>query len=150
MAATDEIARFIRNALESSGGIEVQRSALAEMFGCVPSQINYVISTRFSPEHGYVVESRRGGGGYIRITRVKTSPRALIMHMINAVGTEIDLSTASAFISNALHSGALDEKSARLILAAIGDNAMRPLAPMYRDTVRAGILKQMLLTTISE
>ena len=150
MAATDEIARFIRNALEATDGIELQRAALAEMFGCVPSQINYVISTRFSPEHGYVVESRRGGGGYIRITRVKTSPKILIMHMINAVGAELDLGTAAAFISNALYSGAIDEKSARLILAAVGDNAMRPLGPASRDAVRASIFKQMLLTTISE
>ena len=151
MATTDEIARFIRDALESAGGIaELQRAALAEMFGCVPSQINYVITTRFSPEHGYVVESRRGGGGYIRITRVRTSPRALIMHTINAVGRELDLGTAAAFVSNALTGGAIDEQSARLILAAVGDNAMRPIEPASRDVVRASIFKQMLLTTISD
>ena len=69
MATSDLIARFILEMLEDSdGSAELQRSVLADRFGCVPSQINYVISTRFSPERGYVVESRRGGGGYIRIT----------------------------------------------------------------------------------
>ncbi|NLM61617.1 MAG: CtsR family transcriptional regulator, partial [Clostridiales bacterium] len=65
MGLSDLIAEFIHNALNASDGVlELQRSELAEYFGCVPSQINYVISTRFSPEHGYIVESRRGGGGY--------------------------------------------------------------------------------------
>ena len=151
MATTDEIARFIHRALESDGGIaELQRAALAEMFGCVPSQINYVISTRFSPEHGYVVESRRGGGGYIRITRVKLSPKTLVMHTINAVGQELDLGTAVAFVSNVLTAGAIDEQGARLILAAVGNNAMRPIEPASRNVVRASVFKQMLLATISD
>ena len=75
MGTSDLIARFIMEALDNEEGIaELQRSMIANRFGCVPSQINYVISTRFSPEHGYVVESRRGGGGYIRIKRVRSSP----------------------------------------------------------------------------
>jgi len=87
MATSDLIARFILEMLEDSdGSAELQRSVLADRFGCVPSQINYVISTRFSPERGYVVESRRGGGGYIRISRVRTSPSQIVMHTVNAVG----------------------------------------------------------------
>jgi transcriptional regulator CtsR len=105
MGTTDIIARFILDMLEESeGSAELQRSSLAERFNCVPSQINYVISTRFSPERGYVVESRRGGGGYIRIRRVATSsPRQLIMHTVNSIGEELDLQTAAAFLSNAIH-----------------------------------------------
>ena len=73
MGITDMIAGFIQEALDDAGGVlEMQRGDLAQRFGCVPSQINYVMSTRFSPEHGYIVESRRGGGGYIRITRVQS------------------------------------------------------------------------------
>lgn len=151
MATSDLIARFIREALNDTGGCaELQRATLADMFGCVPSQINYVISTRFSPEHGYIVESRRGGGGYIRITRVQPDPQKLIMHVINAIGEEIDGQTASAFVSNALGSGALDKKSARLILAAIGNNALRPIDPEKKDAARASILKHILIHTISE
>ena len=152
MATSDLIANFILNAIDGSadGFAELQRSALAERFSCVPSQINYVISTRFSPERGYVVESRRGGGGYIRITRVHQSPRDLIMHTVNAVGDSLDLGTASAFISNIYETGLIDRPTARLILAAIGDRALRVITPADRDTVRAGIFKQLLVTLISE
>lgn len=75
MGISDLIAGFIQQELDEAGGaLELQRSDLAQRFNCVPSQINYVMSTRFSPEHGYIVESRRGGGGYIRITRVPGGP----------------------------------------------------------------------------
>ncbi len=149
MATSDLIARFILEALDDSDGIaELQRNMLADRFNCVPSQINYVISTRFSPEQGFLVESRRGGGGYIRISRVRTAtPQQFLMHTVNAVGDELDLQTAAAFLSNAVSAGALEEKSARLIFAGIGDNALRPVPAAYRDSVRASIFKYMLLQT---
>lgn len=151
MATSDLIASFILQAIEDSNGFaELQRSALAEMFSCVPSQINYVISTRFSPERGYVVESRRGGGGYIRIRRVRQSPRELIMHTVNSVGGSLDFATASAFVSNIYETGIIDKQTARLILAASGDKALRPIAPADRDTVRASIFKQLMINLICE
>ncbi len=151
MATSDLIASFILQAIEDSNGFaELQRSALAEMFSCVPSQINYVISTRFSPERGYVVESRRGGGGYIRISRVRQSPRELIMHTVNSVGSSLDFATASAFVSNIYETGIIDKQTARLILAAVGDKALRPISPSGRDTVRASIFKQLMINLISE
>ena len=122
---------------------------LAEQFSCVPSQINYVISTRFSPERGYVVESRRGGGGYIRIRRVKPSPGQLVMHIINSVGSSLEAGTAAAFVSNMLGDGTISESSAKLIRAATSDSALRPVPQQYRDEVRAAIFKQMLITIIS-
>lgn len=149
MGTSDMIASFIMDIMENAGGIaELQRSNVAERFSCVPSQINYVISTRFSPEHGYIVESRRGGGGYIRITRVQASPQRLIMHTVNAVGDSLDLRTAAAFVSNMLGSDTFDEKTAALILTAISDQALRPISPEHRDIVRASIFKQMLVSTI--
>ena len=151
MATSDLIARFILDALDEANGIaELQRSTLAEQFSCVPSQINYVISTRFSPERGYIVESRRGGGGYIRITRVHAEPQQLIMHTVNAVGDELDGHTASAFVSNLVDAGALDLQKARLILAAVGNNALRPVPAPQRDAARASIFKHMLVNLISD
>ena len=152
MATSDLIAEFIMRAIEGSdsGFAELQRSALAEMFSCVPSQINYVISTRFSPERGYVVESRRGGGGYIRISRVRHSPKALLMHTVNAIGDRLDKDSAGAFVSNILETGMIDRQTAKVLLAAVGDNALRPLAPGDRDTLRASILKYMLVTLLTE
>ena len=78
MGTSDLIASFILDIMEDAGGTaDLSRTNLAERFSCVPSQINYVISTRFSPEHGYIVESRRGGGGFIRIIRLKRSAQLL-------------------------------------------------------------------------
>ena len=151
MGTSDLIASFIMDMLDREDGMaELQRSMLADRFGCVPSQINYVISTRFSPEHGYIVESRRGGGGYIRITRVRSTPEELIMHTVNAVGDELDAATARAFISNIRSAGAIDRTSARLMLAALGDGAMRPVRPTDRDAARAAVFKHMLVAMISE
>mgnify|MGYP003177758401 CR=1 FL=1 len=107
------IARFIQAELEEANGVlELQRSDLAQRFGCVPSQINYVMSTRFSPEHGYIVESRRGGGGYIRITRVQVDRHTLLMHVINSVGDTLDLASARAILSNLVQSQAVAAKPA--------------------------------------
>ena len=149
MRISDIIAGFIDETLNEFGGTaELQRAELANRFNCVPSQINYVISTRFSPEHGYIVESRRGGGGFIRITRVKMEPEMLIMHTVNAIGEEIDVKTLTALVENLLQSGAISGAQARLMLAAAGTNALRPARPEERDKLRASIFKQMLINTI--
>jgi transcriptional regulator of stress and heat shock response len=151
MGTSDLIASFILDIMEDAGGTaELSRTNLAERFSCVPSQINYVISTRFSPEHGYIVESRRGGGGFIRITRVQASPQRLIMHTVNSVGVSLDLRTAAAFVSNILGSDALDLKTANLIMTAISDRALSPISPEHRDIVRASIFKQLLVSTLAE
>jgi len=149
MGVSDIIAGFIDDMLVEMGGTaELQRAELANRFNCVPSQINYVISTRFSPEHGYIVESRRGGGGYIRIQRVAMESEVLIMHTINAIGGEVDANTAMALIANLRQSGAISDEEARLILSAISNNALRPARPDERDILRASILKQMLMHTV--
>ena len=101
MNISNTIAKLIMDMLEADGCAEMQRNELAQTVGCVPSQINYVIASRFTPEQGYIVESRRGGGGYIRITRATHStPGALVMHVINHIGAEIDEKTARAHIIN--------------------------------------------------
>ena len=148
MGISDVIAQFINELLEEDSTAEVQRSELASRFNCVPSQINYVISTRFSPERGYVVESRRGGNGYIRIRRVQSDPKLIIMHTVNAVGSRVDPATAGAMLSNCVSAGVLEESAARIMLSALSDQALRPVSPEGRDIVRASILKQMLLSSL--
>ena len=146
MRISDIIAGFIDEMINETGGsAELQRADLANRFKCVPSQINYVISTRFSPEHGYIVESRRGGGGFIRITRVEMEPEMLTMHTVNAIGDGIDFNTATAMIKNLRQSNVITDAQARLILSAISNNALRVVIPIERDTLRASILKQMLV-----
>ena len=146
MRISDIIAGFIDEMINETGGsAKLQRADLANRFKCVPSQINYVISTRFSPEHGYIVESRRGGGGFIRITRVEMEPEMLTMHTVNAIGENIDLNTAAAMIKNLRQSDVISDSQTRLMLSAISNNALRSIIPIERDTLRASILKQMLV-----
>lgn len=127
---------------------EIQRNEFAERIGCVPSQINYVLSSRFTPEHGYMIESRRGGGGYIRITRIKLSESAAIMHIINSMGSSIDLSTARIIIENCIHSNLISNEAASLILAALSGNVFRNIPSENRAIVRAALLKQMFLSLL--
>ena len=149
MGVSDIIAGFIDEMLcEMGGSAELQRAELASRFKCVPSQINYVISTRFSPEHGYIVESRRGGGGYIRITRVAMEPKMLGMHTVNAIGDSIDLGTAGALTANLVQGGVINSMEARLMMSAVGNNALRPARVHERDLLRASILKQMLVNLL--
>ena len=150
MGISDLIASFLQESLEEAenGVLEVQRSDLAQRFNCVPSQINYEMSTRFSPERGYIVESRRGGNGYIRITRVQIDHQTLLMHVINSLGDEVDLPSARAILSNLVQSGALEENMGRALLAAVGDKALAAVPKEKRDCVRAAILKQVLILQV--
>lgn len=152
MRLTDIIAEYILQMLElaDDGEAELRRNELAEELGCVPSQINYVITSRFTPEQGYIVESKRGGGGYIRIRRVKlergVSP---LMHIINAVGDEISPVTAQSIIENLEAQELISENAAKVMLSALSDQAYRYIPMETRDRLRASLLKQMLAALIT-
>ena len=150
MGISDLIASFLQDRLEMTedGVLEVQRNDLAQQFNCVPSQINYVMSTRFSPERGYIVESRRGGNGYIRITRVRVDRQTLLMHVINSLGSRVDLPSARAILSNLVQSGALTEELGQALLTAVGDKALVRIPREMRDGVRADIMKQVLILQV--
>ena len=103
MRISDLISQTIIEMLEQSEGMtEIRRNELASMLGCVPSQINYVLSSRFTPEQGYIVESKRGGGGYIKITKVRLDHSLAIMHIINSIGNELNPNTARILLQNLL------------------------------------------------
>lgn len=147
MGLSDKIEAFITELLkeDSSEWLELRRNELASIFGCAPSQINYVISTRFSPEHGYIVESRRGGGGYLKIKQLQDTDD-IIITAIRAVGNSIDEKTAKAHLINLVRRGAIDEHTASLILSGISDSTLTADEPL-RSMLRANILKNMLLNT---
>ena len=90
MNLSNAIAQMITEMLGESSEIEIQRNILAQNLGCVPSQINYVLSSRFTPERGFMVESRRGGGGYVRVSRIKLNRTSAIMHIINSIGGSLE------------------------------------------------------------
>lgn len=146
MGISDMIAAFIREELEGTDGVlELQRNDLAQRFHCVPSQINYVMSTRFSPEHGYIVESRRGGGGYIRISRVCVDRPTLLMHFINSIGAEIDGQSAMAIVQNLYETESIKQETAELLQIVLSDAALRSVPRLARDMLRADLMRQVLI-----
>ncbi len=146
MRISDLVAQHIMDMLdENDGGAEIRRNELAEAIGCVPSQINYVITSRFTPEHGYIVESRRGGGGYIRITRVQMDKRSAVIHLINSIGDSIDTKTAANIIKELLTRNMITLPTAKLLTSAIAERPYQSIPSEHRDTIRAAVLKNMLL-----
>ena len=146
MRLSNLIEEFIKDMIASEeGAIELKRNELANHFNCVPSQINYVIQTRFSPERGYIVESRRGGGGYIKITRVIPKAGNQMMHIVNAIGEYLSFTDASAIIQNCFDYDLISEKQAKLIMAALSEKSL-PVKQPEQDYLRARILKNMLIT----
>ena len=147
MRMSDLVANYIMRALdESDGNAEIQRNLLAGELGCVPSQINYVITSRFTPEQGYIVESKRGGGGYIRITRVTTDRRSAIMHIVNSIGDKLSSSSAAIMLRNMKDSGIISAYDSALMSAALSDKAYGDTPPQKRDSLRASIFKNLLIT----
>lgn len=147
MRMSDLVAKYILEMLdEQDGSAEIQRNELAGSLGCVPSQINYVITSRFTPEQGYMVESRRGGGGFIRISRIKMDSGTALMHIINSIGQTLDKATAEIMINNMLQRNMLELKSAKIIAAALSDRTLACVEQDRRDLVRADLFKNMLLT----
>ena len=147
MGISDIIEQFIRDELKDEDMIELQRNELASRFGCVPSQINYVISTRFTNERGYIVESRRGGGGGITIKRISAYSSNPLMHIVNSIGNMIDYPTAKILTENLVDYGIVSKREAKLICSAMTDNVLGRQKP-ESDKLRASILKSMLINLI--
>ena len=143
----DQIAKMIEQMLEESGGaLELQRNEMAGRLGCVPSQISYVLTSRFTPERGYIVESRRGGGGCIRIVRKQMHRDEYLMHFFYAIGERLDEQEARAYLQNLLGNGIVSEREARMIAASVSDGALSDVTPEGRRIVRANIFKHILLS----
>ena len=149
MRLSDSIENFIKAMLsDDSAEVELKRNELAEYFGCAPSQINYVLATRFSPDHGYLTESRRGGGGYIRIVRVVQSDSQRLMYLINErIGDSLSEEEALRLISQLKEHSIVSEKERDLMAAAIGSRAMGvPIPDTMKNAMRARMMKSMLMS----
>lgn len=145
MRMSDIIEEFIKDLFDDENeAIEIQRNELAEHFKCVPSQINYVISTRFKPSQGYYVESKRGGGGHITIKKVSNSKKDYLLHIINNIENNISSNEVNVLISDLLTYGLITPKEAKLLRVATSDNVLR-LPINIKDEVRARIFKNMIL-----
>lgn len=146
MNISNTVAQLIEQMLAEEGGsLEIQRNELAGKIGCAPSQINYVITSRFTPEKGYVIESRRGGGGYIRIIKKQMHKNEYLMHFLYAIGDTIDEGTAFAFANNLMENGIIREGEKNLICAAVSANALASVPQNAKKQIRADIMRQIIV-----
>ena len=142
---SDSIEHFIKDLMHEDAHIELRRNELAQHFGCAPSQINYVLATRFSVDHGYIIESRRGGGGYVRILRMQAGGESNLLDMLlSRVGNSVDEETANAIISNLFERGMIQKREAALMRAAVSRNALA-LPISAKDVLRAAVCRNMLV-----
>ncbi len=151
MMLSQRIAQMLEEMLEESGGeLSIVRNELANRLGCVPSQINYVITSRFTPERGYVVESRRGGGGYVRIRKVVMHRNEFLMHFYQSIGDRINLETASFYLTALQEKGLLTPRETRLLATTLSDTALSKIPREQRDLLRADLLKSMILQILTD
>lgn len=147
---SDLIEVFIKELLEDSVGdpVEIQRNELAGYFKCAPSQINYVLTTRFSMDKGYLIESHRGGGGSIKIVKLEISKTDFLTNLLKEIGESITKLKADQIVELIQDRGMITDREARLIRSATSDRSIA--APVnIKNEIRAGLLKGMLLA-ISE
>ena len=149
MRLSDSIEHFIKELLnEEATEVELKRNELAEYFGCAPSQINYVLATRFSPDHGYLTESRRGGGGYIRIVRVVQTGSQRLMYLVNdRIGDSLGEEECLRLISQLKEQRIVTADEAALMASAVSTRALSvPVPDALKDAMRAKMMKSMLMT----
>ncbi len=150
MRLSDSIEQFIKTMLaQEEQEVELKRNELAEYFGCAPSQINYVLATRFTPDHGYIIESRRGGGGCIRIFRMQQDTGKQLVYLLNErIGDSITVLSASHLIQQLREREIVSPNEAALMIAAVSPQSLSlPLPEELKDALRAKILKSMLMET---
>lgn len=141
---SDIIEQYIKRLFEESNEdvVEIQRANIAQRFDCVPSQLNYVIKTRFTNEHGYEIESKRGG--YIRITKIENKDATgYINHLLQLIGPSISQQQAYYIIDGLLDKMLINEREAKMIQAVI-DRETLSMDMVSRDIIRANILKRLL------
>ena len=147
---SDLIEKYLKQLLEASnqGQVEIQRNELAEKFNCVPSQINYVLTTRFSVEHGFVVESKRGGGGFVRIVKLPMDERIdAACYLCDLIGSNISQQGAEGITRRMLEQNFISPREGALMKAALSRDVLRIALPA-RDQLRALILKAMIISIL--
>ncbi|KQL27426.1 MULTISPECIES: CtsR family transcriptional regulator [Cytobacillus] len=145
---SDIIENYLKQVLELSERelVEIKRSEIADKFQCVPSQINYVINTRFTIEKGYVVESKRGGGGYIRIMKVQSYDHAhVIEQILSLIQGRLTQNSAEDVIFRLVEEEIITKREAKIMLSVI-DRSVLYIDLPYRDELRARMLRAMLTT----
>ena len=143
---SNRIESFIKELMsDDEQTASIQRNELADYFNCAPSQINYVLTTRFSPERGYIVESRRGGGGYVKIIRISLDKSERIKQLIESIPESgIGERLMRKMVACLSELGYADESHARTIYAALCDRSLAIVDQADRDRLRGHLMKQIL------
>lgn len=139
---SDSIEIFIKEQMGAESELSIRRNELAQYFACAPSQINYVLSTRFTLSRGYIIVSRRGGGGYIRVLRVDTDKDRLLHGVVLSIDDEISLRTANDMIERLSGEAIISDREAALLCAGMGALTI-PVKEM-ENAIRARVLREML------
>ena len=145
---SDIIERFILEQMEEDCEIELSRNELANFFNCAPSQINYVLSTRFTSPRGFVTESRRGGGGYIKLIKLNLEKDEYLERLItDTIQEEIGFIEAMQLVEGLRERGFVSDNEFDIIEAAITQKALANPLKM-ENRLRANILKNILISII--
>lgn len=138
---SDNIEAYIKQILAQAGYVELKRSEIADVFQVVPSQINYVIKTRFTASRGYVVESKRGGGGYIRIGRVEFSDdHQFLSDLYQSIGEQVSAQVFDDIVRHLFEKKLLSQREGHLLMALARDGVLGCEA----GQIRARMLRQMI------
>ena len=141
---SDLIENYLKNVLHKNETVEIRRSEIADRFNCVPSQINYVINTRFTIQQGYVVESKRGGGGYIRIMKVNlVDDMDIIDALLEVVPEELSIKQANHILQNLYDNELLSKREAQLLNIAMSKESLTE-AEQCSDQLRSNMMKNIL------
>jgi len=149
---SDIIEEFINERMEESkGAIEIQRNDMANHFKCAPSQINYVLTTRFSSDRGYIIESRRGGGGFIKIMKIDIDENDYLLKMIaERIGNSVKKEGAFELLEILFKKQLIDQRIKNIIKTSVDDNTLNIISKPFRDIVRAEILKASVVAALME
>lgn len=147
---SDTIEKFIKERMDESRAIEIKRNELALFFNCAPSQINYVVATRFNSDRGYYVESRRGGGGYVKIIRIQLDKNLYIKETIDKkIAEEISYAHSKKVVKNLIEREIITSRDAKIIFAAINERVLNINSEGLTNRLRANILKSILINLLS-
>lgn len=141
---SDLIESYLKNVLHKNETVEIRRSEIADQFNCVPSQINYVINTRFTIQQGYVVESKRGGGGYIRIMKVNLVDEMDILNALSdLVPEELSAREGNHLLQNLYENELITKREAQMMSLMMEKDTF-PSNVKNAAEIRSNMMKKLI------
>lgn len=146
---SDVIEEFIKNSLDDDDFIELSRNDLAKFFSCVPSQINYVLNTRFTVNNGFVVESQRGGGGYIKVVKMQDTNDNFLKNCLEICKNPLNYVQSNQILAQMRDKKIISNREMEILKSAIGPRALNN--PINMDnSLRSNIIGQVIISLMKE